>query len=329
MNLKKRLQMNKKTSDIPQLQVSILHEIGVVYESSTSQRSIPRLAFQLTTLLIIMSSMLIFGIQEVSNDIYAFEAYDEVMVTATSTAYNFYDLYLLGDEDTLSHQEVVLEELPYMMQYFRLFESILSTQKAFELTKEDDANGTNYAFELTDLTSNTRRLTMRIKKDMMTSRKDEFTFNGTLDNHFDMSGSTRFDNDVHIVDMTIDMNELMFDFEYNDDSKTYHMVVSDDVTVILDIMFELTYDAYQIPSLTMSYVRGDMVATIDVKRSFRLGGFLINYDLTDEINYQGDIELTFNMMTRKYMVRVIQSNDEVYQYTFDRPEFIHEENRTM
>ena len=330
MKLKSLLQVNKKRSDIPQLQSRILNELGIVYASKKRRLSMPRLIFQLTTLLMIFSSVLIFGIQEVSSDMYAFESYDEVMVTATSTAYQFYNLYDIDNQDdTISHQEVVLSELPYMIRYFRMFESILATQKAFDLSKNDMDDGTLYNFEISDLTATTRRLNMHIRKDMIASRRDEFTFDGTLENDFQLRGTTQFENDAHIVDLTIEMDVLLFEFEYNDDDKTYIMTVSNRQSTLLNITFGITYDAFLIPTLTMSYERDQVLATIEVKRSFRIGGFSISYEIHDEMTYDGHIQLSYMAMMRQYAVRVIQSDEDVYTYTFDRPNKIFEEKENM
>jgi len=320
MKLKTLLQVNKKKSDIPQLQSRILNELGIVNESKKRNISMPRLIFQLTTLLIIFSSVLIFGIQETSNDIYAFENYDEVMVTASSTAYYVYHLYQMDNSDeTISHQEVVLSELPYMIQYFRVFESILATQKAFDMTKNVMDDETLYDFELSDLTSTNRRLNMRIRRDIVTSNRDEFIFEGTLEKHFQLRGSTRFENDAHLVDLTIEMNDFVFEFEYNDIDKTYVMNVTNQQSTLLNITFDIHYDAFKVPTLTIAYERNDVNATIEVTRSFRIGGYSISYQIHDEATYIGDIELRYMVMTKKYMVRVIQSDEEVYTYTLDRP----------
>lgn len=320
MKLKTLLQVNKKKSDIPQLQSRILNELGIVNESKKRNISMPRLIFQLTTLLIIFSSVLIFGIQETSNDIYAFENYDEVMVTASSTAYYVYHLYQMDNSDeTISHQEVVLSELPYMIQYFRVFESILATQKAFDMTKNVMDDETLYDFELSDLTSTNRRLNMRIRRDIVTSNRDEFIFEGTLENHFQLRGSTRFENDAHLVDLTIEMNDFVFEFEYNDIDKTYVMNVTNQQSTLLNITFDIHYDTFKIPTLTIAYERNDVNATIEVTRSFRIGGYSISYQIHDEATYIGEIELRYMVMTKKYVVRVIQSDEEVYTYTLDRP----------
>lgn len=330
MNLKKMLQLNKKTSDIPQLQSRILNELGVVHETSTSKRSLSRLVFQLTTLILIMSSALIFGFQEVSNNIYAFEAYDEVLMTATSTAYQVYDLYQNDTTNqTMSSQDVIVGELPYMVRYFRMFEAILSTQKAFELQKEEIDEGTNYSFEWMDMTSNVRRINMMIQKDMMNARKDEFKFNGFVGVEFQVSGSTTFDGSSHALRLSFTANLMTFEFDYQDNTKTYQLRVINEQTTVLDITFELAYDAYNIPTLSIHYERNGIIGDIDIVRSFRLRGFHIEYSINDGDFYEGDIELMYMKMMRQYLLRVIESDGTSYQYTYDRPEFIQDEHMNM
>ena len=330
MKLKKMLQLNKKTSDIPQLQSRILNEMGVIYETSTTKRSIPRLVFQLTTLILFMSGALMFGIQEVSNNIYAFEAYDEVLMTATSTAYQVYDLYQNDTTDEMmSSQDVIVGELPYMVRYFRMFEAILSTQKAFELQKEEIYEGTNYSFEWMDMTSNVSRIHMMIQKDMMNARKDEFNFNGFVGDEFQVSGSTKFDGSAHVLSLSLNTELMTFIFNYDDETKTYQLQVNYEQSTVLDITFDLAYDTYNIPTLSIHYERNGIIGDIDIVRSFRLGGFHIEYSINDGDLYEGDIELIYVMMMRQYLIRVIESDGTRYQYTYSRPEFIQDEHMNL
>lgn len=320
MNLKKYLNRDKKMSQIPQLQAKILNEIGVVYKSSTNRFFPSRIAFQLSTLILVMSGVLLIGFQEVNQDIYAFESYDEVMVTASSVAYIYYDLYQSEEEvNTLTHQDVLLGEFPYMIQYFRMFESILETQKAYALSKVYMDDETVYRYELKDMTSMVRQMEMSIKKNMITNRKDEFTFNGVLENAYEMSGATRLDGEYHIVNMTIDMDVLTFDFTYDNASKSYQMIVLNGDETQLNITFEITYDAFDIPMLTMTYTRDELDVSLQIKKSFRIGGFTIDYVIDDEDTFEGHARLLYLMMLRQYRVFVTDSDGTEYDYTFDRP----------
>jgi hypothetical protein len=334
MKLHDILKQHIKKANIPKLQDKILlhiHQHQSIEEKSTKRlRFNAFLALKLTSITLLIFGMSLYLMSYRDDQIYAFSAYDTVMMQATSTAYAIFETLESPIDMPVSqttHISLVRQELKTMISYQLLFERWIVSNIPNHIKNNDDDQYI-LDFELQDDNNQKLPMRMHVTKQFKDFKKDEFSFEGQI-NQLTIKGETLHQNQAHTLLLHIQKGDQAVSITYDDKNQTFDFKITDNQTEIQSFSYHIDYDQFDRATVYVHYEKDGLTNHLVMTRSHRTRSFQIKYAMTSEaVTYQGSMNIVLKWMPKPRIdITLIFDDGQQFSYTFDRPQRNIDENQ--